>query len=566
MQASSRTSSAILTGEGLHRVFGGRPAAALAMVRDGVPSDEVTRATGATVAVRDVSLELREGETLVVMGLVQSGKSTLIRLLNRLVEPSAGTVRLRGTDLGACSAKELAAIRRSAFGMVFSTAALFPNRTVLENIAFAPEIAGAAKADRRARAQALLADAGLEALAHLHPRALTAEQRLRVGLARALVNDPAVLLMDDPLAGIDPVTRMALQGEIARLQQARRRSVVFVTDDPEEAVRVGDRIMVMREGRVVQPAVAPEAVLEEPADDYVRTLFRAVAAQHGQRRQTQRIEGLIGQFEQVVTEALGAVDRSAGELDATARRLTDIIARTHEQSTATTTAAEEIATNVQAMAAVTDDTFASFAEIRQQIDESSRIAETAVEQAGRINDSVHGLQESADSIGNVVRIISEIAGQTNLLALNATIEAARAGEAGKGFAVVASEVKVLATQTGKATEEITARIGAMQQATAAAVDAIQKIGATIAEVSRTAGTIAAAMTTQAGASARIHASIGQAVAGTDVVTRNALRMTDGARATESATDQVLTAGQGLARQTARLRGSVERFLAGIRAG
>lgn len=263
---------------------------------------------------------------------------------------------------------------------------------------------------------------------------------------------------------------------------------------------------------------------------------------------------------------LDTVDSSAGALDGTARQLTGIIDRTNEQAGETVVAAEQIASNVQSVAALADETFRSLGEIRLRIDNSTRIALSAVEEARKADRSVHSLRQSADSIGNVVRIIDEITGQTNLLALNATIEAARAGEAGKGFAVVAQEVRQLASQTAKATQDVSIRIQAMQDATGNAAQALQSITTVIEEISTISLAIAKSMEAQAAASATIHASIDQAASGAGVVARNARHVTGGARDTESATRHVLSAAADLAGQTVRLRGSIEQLLDGIRTG
>ena len=207
----------------------------------------------------------------------------------------------------------------------------------------------------------------------------------------------------------------------------------------------------------------------------------------------------------------------------------------------------------------------SLREISRQVSRSTGIAGQAVEQAGRTNGTVRGLAEAAGRIGEVVGLIQSIASQTNLLALNATIEAARAGEAGKGFAVVASEVKTLATQTARATEEISAQIAAMQAVTSGAVADIQGIGGTIGEMNEITTTIAAAVEEQSAATAEISRSVGQAAAGTSEVSGNVVQVTEAAAQTGAAATQVLGASGELARQAERLRAEVERFLSGIRA-
>jgi glycine betaine/proline transport system ATP-binding protein len=535
------------------------------MLQAGIDHADIRRETGATVAVADVSFDLAAGEILAVLGRLNSGKSTLIRMVNRLVEPTSGTVFLNGYDMGAMKPAELVAARRDTMAMAFGAVALMPNRTVLENVAFGLEVAGLRRRDRQERAMALLTRMGLAPLAARRPHEIPSEARLRIGLARSLIGDPPLLLMDVPFAGVDPVLRLELEAEFLDWQRANRAAVLLTTQDPDEAMRLADRIAVMEAGRITQIGTLDE-ILETPANDHVRTTFQDIAARRRERQRSAHLEELISHFERTAMEGLDTVESSAGALDGTARQLTGIIDRTNEQAGATVVAAEQIASNVQSVAALADDTFRSLEDIRLRIDDSARIALSAVEQARKADQSVHSLRESAQDIGNVVRIIDEITGQTNLLALNATIEAARAGEAGKGFAVVAQEVRQLASQTAKATQDVSLRIQAMQDATGNAAQSLQSITAVIEEISAISLAIARSMEAQAAASATIHGSIDQAAAGAGVVASNARHVTGGARDTESATRHVLTAAADLAGQTERLRRSIEQLLNGIRTG
>ncbi|QCG89738.1 methyl-accepting chemotaxis protein [Azospirillum sp. TSH100] len=565
LQGTVPAGTGMLSVEGLCKIYGGSAARALTMLHAGVDHADIRRETGATVAVAEVSFDLAAGEVLALLGRLNSGKSTLVRMVNRLVEPTSGTVFLNGRDMAAMKPAELVAARRDSMTMAFGATALMPNRSVLENVAFGLEVAGLRRRDRRDRALALLERMGLTSLAARRPHEIPSEARLRIGLARSLIGDPPLLLMDVPFAGVDPVLRLELEAEFLDWQRGHRAAVLLTTQDPDEAMRLADRIAVMDAGRITQIG-SPDEILERPVNDHVRAAFQDIAARRRERQRSAHLEDLISHFERTAMEGLDTVESSAGALDGTARQLTGIIDRTNEQAGETVVAAEQIASNVQSVAALADDTFRSLEDIRLRIDESARIASSAVEQARKADQSVHSLRKSAEDIGNVVRIIDEITGQTNLLALNATIEAARAGEAGKGFAVVAQEVRQLASQTGKATQDVSLRIQAMQDATGNAAQALQSITTVIEEISTISLAIARSMEAQAAASATIHASIDQAASGAGVVARNARHVTGGARDTESATRHVLTAAADLAGQTERLRRSIEQLLDGIRTG
>ncbi|MCP1613068.1 glycine betaine/proline transport system ATP-binding protein [Azospirillum lipoferum] len=565
LQGTVPATTAMLSAEGLCKVYGGSAARAMAMLRAGIDHADIGRETGATVAVADVSFDLAAGEVLAVLGRLNSGKSTLIRMVNRLVEPTSGTVFLNGRDMAAMKPAELITARRETMSMAFGAVALMPNRTVLENVAFGLEVAGLRRRERQERALALLTRMGLAHFAARRPHEIPSEVRLRIGLARSLIGDPSLLLMDVPFAGVDPVLRLELEAELLDWQRAHGAAMLLTTQDPDEAMRLADRIAVMEAGRITQIGTLDE-ILETPTNDHVRTTFQDIAARRRERLRSAHLEKLISHFERTAMEGLDTVESSAGALDGTARQLTGIIDRTNEQAGETVVAAEQIASNVQSVAALADDTFRSLEDIRLRIDDSARIASSAVEQARKADQSVHSLRKSAEDIGNVVRIIDEITGQTNLLALNATIEAARAGEAGKGFAVVAQEVRQLASQTAKATQDVSLRIQAMQDATGNAAQSLQSITAVIEEISTISLAIARSMEAQAAASATIHTSIDQAASGVGVVARNARHVTGGARDTESATRHVLTAAADLAGQTERLRRSIEQLLDGIRTG
>ncbi|GAB2777967.1 glycine betaine/L-proline ABC transporter ATP-binding protein [Streptomyces chlorus] len=262
--------------DGLWKVFGPKA--------DRVPGDPDLTAldpaglrtrTGCTVAVRDVGFDVRKGEVFVVMGLSGSGKSTLVRCLTRLIEPTAGTIAIDGEDVRAMDKARLRELRRHRAAMVFQHFGLLPHRTVLDNVAYGLEIQGMGRAQRRAKAAEVVAKVGLEGMEQRRPAQLSGGQRQRVGLARALAVDPQVLLFDEPFSALDPLIRRDMQEEVIRLHREEGRTMVFITHDLSEALRLGDRIALMRDGRVVQLGT-PEEIVGSPADDYVRDFVRDV--------------------------------------------------------------------------------------------------------------------------------------------------------------------------------------------------------------------------------------------------------------------------------------------------
>ncbi|MEV5931464.1 glycine betaine/L-proline ABC transporter ATP-binding protein [Streptomyces sp. NPDC052079] len=262
--------------DGLWKVFGPKA--------DRVPGDpdlaaldpaELRSRTGCTAAVRDVSFDVRKGEVFVVMGLSGSGKSTLVRCLTRLIEPTAGTIAIDGEDVRAMDRARLRELRRHRAAMVFQHFGLLPHRTVLDNVAYGLEIQGMGKAERREKAAAVVAKVGLEGMEQRRPAQLSGGQRQRVGLARALAVDPQVLLFDEPFSALDPLIRRDMQEEVIRLHREEGRTTVFITHDLQEALKLGDRIALMRDGRVVQLGT-PEEIVGSPADDYVRAFVRDV--------------------------------------------------------------------------------------------------------------------------------------------------------------------------------------------------------------------------------------------------------------------------------------------------
>ncbi|AYV25699.1 Glycine betaine transport ATP-binding protein OpuAA [Streptomyces sp. ADI95-16] len=261
---------------GLWKVFGPKAERVPADPRYAtLPTTELRERTGCTAAVRDVSFDVRRGEVFVVMGLSGSGKSTLVRCLTRLIEPTAGELAMDGEDVLAMDRTRLRDLRRHRAAMVFQHFGLLPHRTVLDNVAYGLEIQGVAKAERRARAGEVVAKVGLTGLEDRRPSQLSGGQQQRVGLARALAADPEVLLFDEPFSALDPLIRRDMQEEVVRLHREEGRTMVFITHDLTEALKLGDRIALMRDGAIVQLGT-PEEIVTRPADDYVRDFVRDV--------------------------------------------------------------------------------------------------------------------------------------------------------------------------------------------------------------------------------------------------------------------------------------------------
>ena len=254
---------------GITKVFGEDLAAARALLDEGASRQDVVDRTGCLVAVRDATFSVQRGETFVVMGLSGSGKSTLIRCLSRLIEPTSGTVEIDGTPIGDLDDHELRELRRSRLSMVFQHFGLFPHRTVIDNVAFGLEIQGVPKADRYERALEVLSAVGLSGWADHFPQQLSGGMQQRVGLARALCVEPEILFFDEPFSALDPLIRRDMQDELLSLQAGMRRTLVFITHDFHEALKLGDRIAIMKDGEFVQVGT-PEQIVSSPADDYVR--------------------------------------------------------------------------------------------------------------------------------------------------------------------------------------------------------------------------------------------------------------------------------------------------------
>jgi glycine betaine/proline transport system ATP-binding protein len=234
------------------KVFGNDPKTALSLVKQGLSKQEILAQTGQSIGVFDADFTIEAGEIFVVMGLSGSGKSTLVRMLNRLIEPTSGRILVDGQDINALSDKELRALRRKDISMVFQSFALMPHLTVLDNTAFGLELAGVDRATRQRQAQDALEQVGLGAWGASYPDELSGGMQQRVGLARALASDPSILLMDEAFSALDPIIRTEMQSELLRLQEIKRRTIVFISHDLDEAMRIGDRIAIMKDGMVQQ--------------------------------------------------------------------------------------------------------------------------------------------------------------------------------------------------------------------------------------------------------------------------------------------------------------------------
>ncbi len=261
---------------GVSKVFGPNPERALAVLDAGATKDEVQERYGNAVGVHSADLDVTAGEIFVLMGLSGSGKSTLLRLLNRLHEPSSGSIRIDGTDITTLTRGELLRFRRRHFsGMVFQQFAILPHRSVLDNVAYGLEVRGLDKATRLARAVEAVELVGLKGWERSLPSELSGGMQQRVGLARALAMDADILLMDEAFSALDPLIRREMQDELLELQARMSKTIIFVTHDLDEALKLGDRIAIMNAGRIIQVGT-PEQVITEPADDYVAAFVEGV--------------------------------------------------------------------------------------------------------------------------------------------------------------------------------------------------------------------------------------------------------------------------------------------------
>ena len=254
--------------ENLTKIFGDNQKKALKLTKEGASKNDILENTGATVGVYESNLKIKEGEIFVIMGLSGSGKSTLVRMLNRLIEPTSGSVKIDGEDIIQMNKADLREVRRKKISMVFQNFGLFPHKTILENTEYGLEVQGMDKKERTERAEKALDNAGLLPYKDQYPDQLSGGMQQRVGLARALANDPEIILMDEAFSALDPLIRRDMQDELIELQKNQKRTIIFITHDLNESLRLGDRIAIMKDGQVVQVDTGDE-ILMNPANEYV---------------------------------------------------------------------------------------------------------------------------------------------------------------------------------------------------------------------------------------------------------------------------------------------------------
>lgn len=284
----SETQQTKIQVRGLSKVFGNQPKKGLELRDQGLTRSQIHEKTGQTLGLSNITFDVMEGELLVIMGLSGSGKSTLIRCLNRLIEPTEGDIIIDGENIPKLSDKELLECRRRHFSMVFQHFALFPHRSVQLNAEYGLEIRGVDKAERAKKARDALKQVGLDGWEDSLPSQLSGGMQQRVGLARALANDSTVLLMDEAFSALDPLIRKDMQQELLELQHRMKKTTIFITHDLDEAINIGDRIILLKDGEIVQSGT-PEEILTHPADDYVARfvegvdMSRILSARHAMR-------------------------------------------------------------------------------------------------------------------------------------------------------------------------------------------------------------------------------------------------------------------------------------------
>ena len=261
--------------ENLTKIFGNKPEQGIELLKQGLTKNEIMDKTGLAVGVNNASFEVEEGQFLVIMGLSGSGKSTLVRLINRLIEPTSGSVIIDGNDITKMNNDELRNLRRKKFAMVFQRFALFPHRTILKNVEFGLEIQGMEQSEREEKAREALDLVGLKGWEDSYPEHLSGGMQQRVGLARALAVDPDILLMDEAFSALDPLIKKEMQDELLALQNRVNKTIIFITHDLDEALKLGDKIILMKDGAIVQEGT-PEDILTNPADEYVEKFVEDV--------------------------------------------------------------------------------------------------------------------------------------------------------------------------------------------------------------------------------------------------------------------------------------------------
>jgi glycine betaine/proline transport system ATP-binding protein len=308
-----------LSVDGLWKIFGSKADRIIGTPDADLSRKELQAKTGCVAAVKDVSFDVRPGEVFVVMGLSGSGKSTLVRLLTRLIEPTAGRVSIGGEDVTAADDGRLRDMRRNHVAMVFQHFGLLPHRQVIDNVGFGLEVRGVPKQERRSRAQEMVDLVGLTGYEASYPDQLSGGMQQRVGLARALAVDPDLMMFDEPFSALDPLIRRDMQNEVIRLHSEVGKTMIFITHDLQEALKLGDRILIMRDGEIVQVGT-PDEVVAAPADEYVRDFVSDVPRSHvltlrwvmRDPREGEPLDGPVMQADEVIRDAARKVLEADG--------------------------------------------------------------------------------------------------------------------------------------------------------------------------------------------------------------------------------------------------------------
>ncbi|MFH0258544.1 glycine betaine/L-proline ABC transporter ATP-binding protein [Vibrio rumoiensis] len=302
----------------LYKVFGANPSDGVTKLKAGISKDELMSQYQLSVGLSDISLDIEKGETFVVMGLSGSGKSTLIRHFNRLIEPTEGTIEIDGIDICSLDKKQIQDLRRHKMSMVFQRFGLLPHRTVIQNVAYGLKIQGVNKLDWQSKAQHWIDIVGLTGYENQYPNQLSGGQQQRVGLARALCTDPDILLMDEAFSALDPLIRSEMQQQLKDLQQKLHKTIIFITHDLDEALRLGDRVAILKDGQLIQQG-KPVEILLDPATDYVASFVkdinrgRALTVKHAYTAQnaiqaTSSIRDAISHMQQTISTESAVVD------------------------------------------------------------------------------------------------------------------------------------------------------------------------------------------------------------------------------------------------------------------
>ena len=261
--------------ENLIKIYGDKPRTALKLFREGKTRDDILNLTNQVVSIADISLQINQGELFVIMGLSGSGKSTLVRCINRLIKPTSGHIYIDGEDIAHVNEQRMRELRLRKISMVFQQFGLFPHKTVVENVEYGLKVRGIKQVKRRKKGIETLARVGLEQWAEHFPASLSGGMQQRVGLARALATDAEILLMDEPFSALDPLIRREMQEELLRLQKELHKTIIFISHDIHEAFKIGDRIAVMKEGKIVQVG-SPKVIMTQPANDYIRAFLQDI--------------------------------------------------------------------------------------------------------------------------------------------------------------------------------------------------------------------------------------------------------------------------------------------------